>query len=469
MNLRKTLAFSLLSISMNVTAGLDAEMDEWLDGLTDTSNGLMGNVTEPGNYSTASMGVVSGGALTVRSNISNVQPWKIQPPTIKAGCGGIDLYGGYFSFINSDQIVEHLRAIGQNAIAYSFQMAVKSMSGQIWETIDNLAQTMNELGAALSNSCETAKFLVDGENSNLGDRVNKKLSDIGQAWGAVKDEGSKYFAVSGETTAEQTSSLDPAQKEDVYGNVVWYALHKSNFVNAYAHGDTELMQVAMSLTGSKASRETTTSKEGDATPEVIELTPLVNAEKLLVGGKVDIYDCGGNFDKNECLSNTHEVKDYDGMAKKIREIMIGPGVGVGGLVGKWSSGSGAPTAEERAFASLMQPVAAQLEKITRISPDLARQYAKEVSNDLGLLYVENFVTAVLNQVMLAVGDSQHPFSKDVLKDLEAVNMKLAAEIGGLKKTYPGTMSGVLGKGEVYLQNRRAINVIEPSKQTTGNQ
>ena len=59
-----------------------------------------------------------------RTPIRSVNVVSFDPPRFAAGCGGIDMYMGSFSFINGDQIVATLRAIGQNAKGLLFKMAI---------------------------------------------------------------------------------------------------------------------------------------------------------------------------------------------------------------------------------------------------------------------------------------------------------------------------------------------------------
>ncbi len=49
------------------------------------------------------------------------------PPSFSAGCGGIDLFGGSFSFINMNQFVDLMRAVASNAAGYAFQLAINAM------------------------------------------------------------------------------------------------------------------------------------------------------------------------------------------------------------------------------------------------------------------------------------------------------------------------------------------------------
>ena len=68
--------------------------------------------TAPGVYESQSRGFFVGGSLKVRSQTESIQPLSMKIPDIKAGCGGIDIFGGSFSFVNADQLIDFLKAVG---------------------------------------------------------------------------------------------------------------------------------------------------------------------------------------------------------------------------------------------------------------------------------------------------------------------------------------------------------------------
>ena len=89
---------ALASISMPQAAGLQSKMDSVF--------GEMSNISRPGVFETQRRGVLSGGSMYVRSPIMNTDLINFQAPSFKAGCGGVDFFGGSFSFINADQFVQ---------------------------------------------------------------------------------------------------------------------------------------------------------------------------------------------------------------------------------------------------------------------------------------------------------------------------------------------------------------------------
>ena len=92
----------------------------------------------------------------------NVSPVNIQLPGVKAGCGGIDLFTGAFSFINTDQFVALAKSIASNSIGYAFQLALSTLSPMIADTTARLQKTIDEVNRFNINSCEASMALVNG-------------------------------------------------------------------------------------------------------------------------------------------------------------------------------------------------------------------------------------------------------------------------------------------------------------------
>ena len=107
-------------------ADLNAEMQAMFNDL-----GVLGNVTSPGRVPRP------GDEPLHRRQPDDARPGKNYPlvnarlPSLRAGCGGIDLFGGAFSFINKQQFVALLQNIGSNAVGYAFKLALQSISPDI--------------------------------------------------------------------------------------------------------------------------------------------------------------------------------------------------------------------------------------------------------------------------------------------------------------------------------------------------
>ena len=75
-----------LAFSVPAFAGIDAEMTSWFNEL-----GAYGNVTGAQAIQGQTTTVYTGGGLYMRTPIKNYQLMSIVPPSVRAGCGGIDL------------------------------------------------------------------------------------------------------------------------------------------------------------------------------------------------------------------------------------------------------------------------------------------------------------------------------------------------------------------------------------------
>ena len=87
-------------------------------GLAQQSDQLfntMVNATAPTAHMGQRRGVFDGGSLQARNRIVSESLMHVTPPSFEAGCGGIDLYAGSFSFINADQFQALMRAVHPSA------------------------------------------------------------------------------------------------------------------------------------------------------------------------------------------------------------------------------------------------------------------------------------------------------------------------------------------------------------------
>ena len=103
-----------------------ASLDDTLGGVFDN---VMSNTTDAGRYDTMRRGVITGGRFSARTKITRANLMYFDPPSMSAGCGGIDLFGGSFSFINKDQLIQLARATAQNAVGLLFESALKRRRG----------------------------------------------------------------------------------------------------------------------------------------------------------------------------------------------------------------------------------------------------------------------------------------------------------------------------------------------------
>ncbi len=117
-----TIYLLIFPVSYPAAGGLSSEIDNMFNNF-----GFKANTTEPGAYMAQTHGMIVGGSLNVRSSSKPVELFSISPPSIKAGCGGLDMYFGGVSFVNLQQFQQMLLAIGQNAVGYAFELGIEAV------------------------------------------------------------------------------------------------------------------------------------------------------------------------------------------------------------------------------------------------------------------------------------------------------------------------------------------------------
>ena len=145
------------------------------------------NVTGPSAYQGQTAGYYSMGNVWTRFPQKNIQPFNLQMPSASAGCGGIDLFTGSFSFVNGAEMVAIMKAVANNALGFAFQLAIDSVSpeiGKVMDGISNKAQQMNQMNIS---SCEAAQGLVGSVWPKMSQARSTICAAVGNSQGKFSD------------------------------------------------------------------------------------------------------------------------------------------------------------------------------------------------------------------------------------------------------------------------------------------
>jgi conjugative transfer pilus assembly protein TraH len=209
-----------------------------------------GNVSNPAALQGQTMNLYTGGSLFMRMPRRTYNLANVTPPSWNAGCGGIDLFAGGFSFINKAEFVAMLRNIGSNALGYGFKLAIQNLCPTCDNVMQSLQATAQQVNRLNIDSCESAKGVV---NASLPDSwtkgkqdaaknfgVNSNIfGDIADAWTNVMNSEPRA-----NDTINRVAAVDPAARDALpTGNVVWKALKKLNGI------DDEYRMIIMSMVG----------------------------------------------------------------------------------------------------------------------------------------------------------------------------------------------------------------------------
>ncbi len=143
------------------------------------------SVTQPGNYNTEARSAFVAGGFTVHFPTDNFQLFNITPPSFNAGCSGISMFFGGFSFISGAQFSALVQNIMQAAIGYAIQLAIQTLCPAceaVLQVLQKAAQMANSLG---NNTCRLAKSIVNEGASMLG--ISSSGDDVGKIAGSIEN------------------------------------------------------------------------------------------------------------------------------------------------------------------------------------------------------------------------------------------------------------------------------------------
>ncbi|MCL2791226.1 MAG: conjugal transfer protein TraH [Desulfobulbus sp.] len=166
----------------------------WVDDWLQQHSGSM-----PNSFSGQQRGYYSGGSFSARWPSTTEYPVTVEMPRIKSGCGGIDVFMGGFSFMNTDYLVNKLQAILSGAPAVAFDLALKTLCEQCSNTIKNFEAMADKLNSMQLDECAASKELVgivadaNGFHSSevmrekLGTAIkeNKLVSGAAELWDSL--------------------------------------------------------------------------------------------------------------------------------------------------------------------------------------------------------------------------------------------------------------------------------------------
>ncbi|WP_093088165.1 conjugal transfer protein TraH [Sphingobium sp. AP50] len=248
-----------------------------------SETGSAANVTGPSAFQGQAAGYYSLGNVWTRLPQKSVSPFNLQLPNARAGCGGIDLFSGSFSFINASEIVAMLKATANNALGFAFKLAIDSVSPEIGKVMDEFSQKAQLLNQMNISSCETAQALVGGIWPTIDTTRATICEAVGNSQGVFSDWAASRQGCNNGGSRDSTiaNNSDTALKDQLVGenhNYTWEALKKSAKFGAF---DQDFSEYIMTLVGTIVTRPSTDSSVGG---NVIMVGP---AEEAVVTALLD--------------------------------------------------------------------------------------------------------------------------------------------------------------------------------------
>jgi len=437
--------FLSILISMPVHADLLGETDNLFNNMI--------NVTTGGTAMSQSRGVLAGPNVSVRNRISNVNLVNFRAPNVDAGCGGIDIFGGSFSFINAQQFSQMLRNIAANATGYAFGLALNAMCPTCKQEMDKLQKMINSMNKGLMDSCSMAKWMVN--QTSLDDLANERLNEVKHDNASVLTD---WFDASFLDNLPWQTSAGAGSTETTF-NVTENALVQSNVTAWYAAGDEDLKMKIVSFLG------TVTALPDPADPESRPLLgtkpPLIDLEDLLDGTEdATIYACVAGVPNCADMSENPNqtivgLKDYvrailagNTGANAIASISNSPG-----LFTKYQTNIGPLTTEEQQFVETAPaPIAAMLRNLARLNAGSGEMFINASSDLIALEYTYALSKDFIKAAKIALANADVPGKELFMQDLDDREQQIAQSyldyskklenVAGLYEQYQLLMTGI---------------------------
>jgi conjugative transfer pilus assembly protein TraH len=407
----------LIMVCFSLSAAA-ANFSQKLEGFLTKAN-VASNVSSGGSYHDQMGGFWTGGGLRTRAPIQEMRFANVQLPKFSAGCGGIDLFMGGFSYINSEQLKMLAENIMSNAGQFAFSLALKTALPQVesvMQQLEEAARFMNGLGI---NSCETAATLVGGmwpKSAAASDMVcasmgaeNNRLT----SYVAGKHSCSSDSNRSGILSESQNSSFKDMLIDDY--NLVWEALNKNKAESNHSSAFKKERELMLSAVGTIISKSRSHNEEEDKAEDnrqIIYKPSLINDNflEVMVYGS-DLYDGKGgkssasrdvqkySCEDEKCLTLKQEplrIPRNQALINKVANLIVS----IENKIRREGSGDKVELSiEER---NLIETTRLPIAKIINVQAAFGRSgaamsavnFADEIAFDIALTYLEDIVDRV---------------------------------------------------------------------------
>lgn len=314
-----TLIVSSSLLNSSIHADMKSNLEKAFQSL-----GMANNVSSSGGYQDQTGGYYTGGNVFARSRVNNPDLFTMQLPHYRAGCGGIDLFLGGFSYINAKEFTQLLRNIGSNAAGYAFNLALATVTPQIKSVLDELSAKVQEMTNQNINSCEAAATLVGGVWPRTDASSQLLCNAMGKELGLASDWAQSRQKCGSEQQRERINARkgEKAEFKDVLGdefNMAWRAIQKNSFLAR----DSQLAEFFMTISGTILSRRQGRKMEMKVLPSKSGDANLITA---LVQGNVpaEIYKCD-HYGEAQCLNPTTQritLPETNALHGRIQKLLL---------------------------------------------------------------------------------------------------------------------------------------------------
>lgn len=428
-NKQKIVALSLAAITA-VSSPLPAYAD--LEGVMESAFNSEMNVTPAGAYMGARRGAVSFGRVRIANKISNPQLITFTPPGIKAGCGGIDIWGGSFGFISGKQLEALAKNIASNAAGYAFELALsKFPDGK--DAIGKIRTLISWANKASLDSCAIARSMVDGV-FKANEQATNDAGIVASMQGSTKDFFSAMW--SGESPLSKVSLGKLMEQTGFRPNPIWSAITETGAYSWFpSGGGNTFAEAMMSLTGAVILKKDGSKDANDQ--EVLKpifQSPTLDIHDLVKGGSVQVLHCNNE----QCDDINTDSINLKGFHWRIYNALAKDG----GIIDKFYFGNTDFTDDEKKMLQSLRPnIGWALNDLSR-NPGAAREFSSVVSEVAAYNTACDLGREIVNVMEIAMRAKTVVGKEDVVARVEASKQALRDACTGIKDRVAETQTAV---------------------------
>jgi conjugative transfer pilus assembly protein TraH len=381
----------------------------------DLGSMVMSNTTAPGVMTTKDRVGVFMGGFTMRAPIQAVNLITFDPPRIDAGCGGIDLYGGSFSFINGQQLIQIFRQVAADAAGLAFKAAIKAIS-------PSLDALITEFQTLLQNLNNPFLKQQSANNPKSGNNLVKTV---------VSSGASSIMGLAGLPNVDGSS--DDATNPNSLNNEILYAL-LGYHIDAVPCNDLDQNGQGVSSSTPSGNSIGQVTCSGPALLTLDDIVKGGGTGSLRPDTPLSLYKCAnpsgsvfGGIDDQICTQMQVFQFNYQGIDGWVNTMLFGQpdpadGVSSSSIVGQTNSGQSTnfTTAQIQFMQQTGVPLAALLAKTsnpnTRIA--IAQRLAPHIV-DCVAAHMGEVLYKGANLIQTSTGFDLNQDEKDHIKQLRS--------------------------------------------------
>jgi conjugative transfer pilus assembly protein TraH len=283
--------------------------------------------TSAGIYSSETMDTLTGGRYIVKTPRKDFQPFYMQAPHLKAGCGGIDAFLGAFSVPSKEEFVSFLRSIGTALPGLAFHLALQSLAPDLNEQVAQFRDMLMRMSREMGDSCQAAQSVLDASGASawltgLGHRATNALrasgaaEDQSDALLMTKTDGAKVFASFPDRRDSGNNALETSEM-----NLTWALLKGGKSTKGLDDSQREAM---MSLVGTtifvKKGSGSETTVEQRTLPGVVLIEALLGDDSSpMLPSDAYVYRCDTS---EKCLNPSRRHAEDINLTYAIFQAML---------------------------------------------------------------------------------------------------------------------------------------------------